>query len=176
MGAYGSLGGGLHPHAGTATARRKVEAAVLSIIDSASGSRATVFAHARGPDALDGTRREFATGYGGSPCATRCLRRASRFTHRSACSSRRRTRSRHEAGLGRRRLGRRRRRLASRDQRLEGYFVTQPDITLHANAKRWLRFGVTGGYRFASGVDAFGYDGKAMSGAVVGANVQLGWF
>lgn len=54
--------------------------------------------------------------------------------------------------------------------------MTQPELTLHVNATRWLRFGVTGGYRFASSVDAFGYSAKEMGGPLVGANVQLGWF
>ena len=61
-------------------------------------------------------------------------------------------------------------------EQVEGYFVVQPDLSLHANATRWLRFGVTGGYRFASAVKHFGYDGTAMSGAVVGGNVEFGWF
>jgi hypothetical protein len=65
---------------------------------------------------------------------------------------------------------------ATRREMAEGYFVAQPDITLHVNATRWLRFGVTGGYRFASAVRRFGYDGTAMSGAVVGGNIELGWF
>jgi hypothetical protein len=64
----------------------------------------------------------------------------------------------------------------TRREAAEGYFVAQPDITLHVNATRWLRFGVTGGYRFASAVERFGYDSTAMSGAVVGGNVELGWF
>ncbi len=64
----------------------------------------------------------------------------------------------------------------TRRETAEGYFVAQPDITLHVNATRWLRFGVTGGYRFATAVERFGYDSTAMSGAVVGGNVELGWF
>jgi hypothetical protein len=54
--------------------------------------------------------------------------------------------------------------------------VVQPDITLHVNATRWLRFGVTGGYRFATAVDRWHYSAQDMSGAVVGANIELGWF
>jgi hypothetical protein len=64
----------------------------------------------------------------------------------------------------------------TRRETAEGYFVAQPDITLHVNATRWLRFGVTGGYRFATAVQRFGYDSTAMSGAVVGGNIELGWF
>jgi hypothetical protein len=58
----------------------------------------------------------------------------------------------------------------------EGFFMVQPDLSLHANATRWLRFSLTGGYRFASGVSRFGYDSTALSGAVAGGNVELGWF
>jgi hypothetical protein len=64
----------------------------------------------------------------------------------------------------------------TRRETSDGYFVAQPDITLHVNATRWLRVGVTGGYRFASAVQRFGYDSTAMSGAVVGGNIELGWF
>ena len=64
----------------------------------------------------------------------------------------------------------------TRRETSDDYFVAQPDITLHVNATRWLRVGVTGGYRFASAVQRFGYDSTAMSGAVVGGNIELGWF
>jgi hypothetical protein len=47
---------------------------------------------------------------------------------------------------------------------------------LHVNVTRWLRFGAGGGYRFASAVDRFGYRAKDVGGAVVGGNVQVGWF
>jgi hypothetical protein len=62
------------------------------------------------------------------------------------------------------------------DVEVRGFFVTQPDISLHVNATRWLRFGVTGGYRFATAVDDFGYGGDAVGGAIIGGNVQGGWF
>ena len=57
-----------------------------------------------------------------------------------------------------------------------GYFVFQPDISLHANATRWLRFTATGGYRVATSVNEFGYDATAMSGVVVGGKLEIGWF
>lgn len=133
----------------------------------------------RGPDTLDGNRREFRTGYGGLT-----LRYAAFAPSFPVYASLGVLVGGGVLGLDSERGwddddwddddwdddGRR------RDQRIEGYFVTQPDITLHVNATRWLRFGITGGYRFASGVDTFGYASKAMSGAVVGGNIQLGWF
>jgi len=57
-----------------------------------------------------------------------------------------------------------------------GFFVLQPDVSLHANATRWLRFGVTFGYRIATAVDQFDFQSGDMSGPVVGGNVQGGWF
>ena len=57
----------------------------------------------------------------------------------------------------------------------DGYFVIQPDITLHTNVTRWLRFGITGGYRFAGPVDDGDFDGDALRGVVVGGNIQAGW-
>jgi len=58
----------------------------------------------------------------------------------------------------------------------QGYFVLQPDLALHMNATRWLRFSLTGGYRIATGVERWAYKSKDMSGAVVGGSVDLGWF
>jgi len=57
-----------------------------------------------------------------------------------------------------------------------GFFVLQPDVSLHVNATRWLRFGVIFGYRFATAVDQFDFKGGDMSGPVVGGNIQGGWF
>jgi hypothetical protein len=58
----------------------------------------------------------------------------------------------------------------------DGFFVFQPDLSLHANATRWLRFSVTGGYRMATAAHHFAYDGAALGGGVVGASIDLGWF
>ncbi len=58
----------------------------------------------------------------------------------------------------------------------EGFFVFQPDFSLHVNATRWLRFSATGGYRVASGVTRFGYDAKALGGGFGGGSIELGWF
>jgi hypothetical protein len=62
------------------------------------------------------------------------------------------------------------------DSRYAGYFVVQPDLALHANATRWLRFSLTGGYRMASGASDLGYGAKALSGVVAGGSVDIGWF
>jgi hypothetical protein len=63
-----------------------------------------------------------------------------------------------------------------RNVQVRGYFVLQPDISIHVNATRWLRFSLTGGYRVASAVDAFHYRADDLGGVVLGGNVQLGWF
>jgi hypothetical protein len=56
-----------------------------------------------------------------------------------------------------------------------GYFVAQPDISLHVNVVRWLRFGLTFGYRFATAVDEYWYQASEMGGVLAGGNVQGGW-
>jgi hypothetical protein len=60
--------------------------------------------------------------------------------------------------------------------RFDPFLFVQPEIALNANATRWLRFGVTGGYRFTNGVGRFGLDNSDLNGVVVGGNIQLGWF
>jgi hypothetical protein len=57
-----------------------------------------------------------------------------------------------------------------------GYFVFQPDVSLHANATRWLRFGLIFGYRVATPVNDFDFHGGDVSGVVVGGSIQAGWF
>lgn len=62
------------------------------------------------------------------------------------------------------------------DARYAGYFVVQPDLAVHANATRWLRFSLTGGYRVASAANALGYGAAALSGVVAGGSIDIGWF
>jgi hypothetical protein len=56
-----------------------------------------------------------------------------------------------------------------------GFLVAQPELFLHANATRWLRFGLGGGYRFASAVRDYGFGAKDTGGIVLGGNIHLGW-
>jgi hypothetical protein len=180
VGAYGSLGVAYTRMLHRDAALVSLEAAVL--VDHRLSIGLAGYGLSRtpsGPDALDGSAREFRTGYGG--LTVRYAVFAPSFPVYASFG----------VLVGGGVLGLDTERgwedddwddeddgddWRSRHERLEGYFVTQPDITLHVNATRWLRFGLTGGYRFASGVDAFGYDSSAMSGAVVGGNIQLGWF
>ena len=57
-----------------------------------------------------------------------------------------------------------------------GYFVVQPDLSLHVNATRWLRFGLTAGYRFATAVDEYNFQSDELGGVVLGGTIQAGWF
>jgi hypothetical protein len=58
---------------------------------------------------------------------------------------------------------------------LKPFLVAQPELFVHANATRWLRFGIGGGYRFASAVNDFGFEAKDTGGIVLGGNIHLGW-
>lgn len=64
----------------------------------------------------------------------------------------------------------------SDDEPDDVFAVFQPDVTLHANLTRWMRFGVTAGYRFTSGVNHLGFDESDLDGVVVGGHVQFGSF
>jgi len=56
------------------------------------------------------------------------------------------------------------------------FAVVQPDLTLYANLNRWMRVGVTAGYRFTSGVNQLGFDESDLNGVVAGAQLQFGSF
>ena len=122
-----------------------------------------------GPPASDGTPREFFTGYGGF------LIRYAVYSDIPVYAS-----FGTLIGGGAITLAPRQRddNDEANDENVEtrGFFVLQPDISLHANATRWLRFGLTFGYRIASAVEHFDYQGGDMSGPVVGGNIQGGWF
>lgn len=63
------------------------------------------------------------------------------------------------------------------DDRADDVFaVFQPDVTLHANLTRWMRFGATAGYRFTSGVNHLGFEESDLNGVVIGGHVQFGSF
>jgi hypothetical protein len=57
----------------------------------------------------------------------------------------------------------------------DGFFVVQPELSLHANVTRWMRLGLTLGYRATSGVTRLGLTESDLNGVVLGGNVQFGW-
>jgi hypothetical protein len=57
----------------------------------------------------------------------------------------------------------------------DGFFVVQPELSLHANLTRWMRLGLACGYRVTSGVQRLGLSESDLNGPVVGGNVQFGW-
>ncbi len=56
------------------------------------------------------------------------------------------------------------------------FAVLQPELTLNANLTRWMRVGVTGGYRMTRGVDRNGFDESDINGLILGGQVQFGSF
>jgi hypothetical protein len=61
------------------------------------------------------------------------------------------------------------------DAQSDGFFVAQPELSMHANLTRWMRLGVTAGYRVTSKVDRFALDTSDLNGVVLGGNIQFGW-
>jgi len=57
----------------------------------------------------------------------------------------------------------------------DGFFVVQPELAMHANLTRWMRVGLTGGYRVTSNVSRFGLSESDLNGVVLGGNIQFGW-
>jgi hypothetical protein len=132
----------------------------------------------RGPAAADGTAQEFGAGYGGlavrysifgaSPVYATFglvlgagainLHRDDKYNDESDWGDWRNDDDEWDAG------------------RLDPFLFAQPEVALNVNATRWLRFGVTGGYRFTNGVGRFGLSNSDLNGAVVGGNIQFGWF
>jgi hypothetical protein len=65
----------------------------------------------------------------------------------------------------------------SEDSSTEDVFaIFQPDVTINANLTRWMRVGITGGYRVTSGVNRLGFDESDLNGFMVGGQIQFGSF
>jgi hypothetical protein len=56
------------------------------------------------------------------------------------------------------------------------FAVIQPDVAVHANLTKWMRVGLTVGYRVTSGVNRLGFDESDVNGLIAGGQVQFGWF
>ncbi len=61
-------------------------------------------------------------------------------------------------------------------KRTEAVFVFEPQVGGYVNLTRWLRAGVTAGYRVVSGVDTQGLDESDFRGPSIGGQMQAGWF
>ncbi len=61
-------------------------------------------------------------------------------------------------------------------RRRDVVFVVEPQIGGYANLTRWMRVGVTAGYRIVSGVDTQGLSAKDLSAPTLGGVIQGGWF
>lgn len=66
--------------------------------------------------------------------------------------------------------------LDSNDDDADVFALVQPDLTLNVNVTRWMRVGLTAGYRLTSGVDQYGFDESDVNGVVLGGQVQIGRF
>jgi hypothetical protein len=56
------------------------------------------------------------------------------------------------------------------------FAVFQPDVAVHANLTKWMRVGLTAGYRLTSGVDRLGFRESDVNGLMVGGQIQFGAF
>jgi hypothetical protein len=58
----------------------------------------------------------------------------------------------------------------------DAILVVEPQISVYANLRRWLRICAIGGYRFASGIDTKGLSATDVMGPTLGGQIQGGWF
>jgi hypothetical protein len=179
IGAYGGVGGAYTRFADRHSGLVSVEGALL--LDHRLSLGAAGYGFTRtpsGPDASDGTSQEFGAGYGG-------------FVARYAIFGRLPVYSSFGLLLGAGAVNLRRDYGFDENEwddgfdhadeewdrgRFDPFLVVQPELMLHANVTRWLRFGAVLGYRFTGGVGRFGLEEGDLNGIVAGGNVQLGWF
>lgn len=60
--------------------------------------------------------------------------------------------------------------------RSDAVFVLEPQIGGYANLTRWLRVGVTAGYRIVSSVNTQGLSAGDLTAPTLGGVIQAGWF
>lgn len=179
VGAYAGFGGGYTRFMGRDSGLVSFEAALLLDHRLSLGVAGYGFTRTpRGPRATDGTPQEFGAGYGGFALRYSVFGRSPIYAtfgvvlgagavnlHRDVDWD---DESHWDA--------------AFHDDddwdagRFDPFLFAQPEISVNTNATRWLRLGLTAGYRFTGGVGRFGLDESDLNGVVVGANIQLGWF
>ena len=120
-----------------------------------------------GPSALDGDAQRFETGYGGFT-----VRYSFYFDQLPVYLT-----VGALVGAGAIDLTSAKHSEASDDSAGEDVFaLVQPDVAVHANLTRWMRIGLTAGYRLTSGVDRLGFKESDVNGMMVGGQIQFGSF
>jgi hypothetical protein len=181
FGGYGSLGGAYTRLMGRDSGLMSLEAAFLLDHQLSLGLVGYGFTRTpSGPDAADGTPRQFGAGYGGVAVRYSVFSglpvygtfglvlgagAVSLFPDNGWDDD-----DHWDDGLDD--SDERRRRAV----RIDPFLFAQPEAALNVNVTRWMRLGATVGYRFTRGVGRFGLDEADLDGVVVGGNVQLGWF
>ena len=179
LGAYGGLGAAYTRFMGQDSGLASLEGALLFDHRLSLGLVGYGFTRRpRGPDASDGSAQEFTAGYGGFVARYAIYGRLPVYSSfglllGAAAVNLRRDYGSDEEGWGN----------AFDDEdnrsdrgRFDPFMVVQPEVMLHANVTRWLRFGAMLGYRITGGVGRFGLDESDLNGIVAGGNLQLGWF
>ena len=62
------------------------------------------------------------------------------------------------------------------DVESNGFFVAEPQVSVHANLTRFLRVGLDASYRYTYGVTLRGLRDSDFRGLAAGAHVEFGWF
>lgn len=182
LGGYGSLGGAYTRLMGRDSGLMSLEAAFLLDHRFSLGVAGYGFTRTpSGPDATDGTPRQFGAGYGGFAVRYSVFSGmpvygtfgvvlgagAVSLYRDNGWDDEEHWDDGLEDDADERSL---------RAVRIDPFLFVQPELALNANVTRWMRLGATVGYRFTGGVGRFGLDEADLNGVVVGANVQLGWF
>lgn len=62
------------------------------------------------------------------------------------------------------------------DTAANAFFVAEPSVQVNLHLTKWMRFGVSGGYRFARGPSLRGISDGDLEGVTAGGHAQFGWF
>lgn len=62
------------------------------------------------------------------------------------------------------------------DTAASAFFVAEPSVQVNLHLTKWMRFGVSGGYRFVRGPSLRGISAGELEGITAGGHAQFGWF
>lgn len=62
------------------------------------------------------------------------------------------------------------------DTAASAFFVAEPSVQVNLHLTKWMRFGVSGGYRFVRGPSLRGISDSDLEGVTAGGHAQFGWF